>query len=276
MQNSEHSVRGLAAIAILASCAAIMAVSMPAEETPSEITKQQAALHKAAAEHDYERAIELARNVRSLDFTGASGTTVLCEAAHSGAADAYDLVFELLKFGAEPNRGCGSKQAETPLYLAALTGNLAVVDLLIRYGAEIDPEVEPAYYAPIYGAYMGGDKRVIERLEQNGAVMPKAHRDNLRRMQAMSDIVARRPKVEAPKGVDAKEWESQQLEAAIREAYADVPDILAMLGAMAEYRRNNPKPEGIGAEEWRAIQLEAAKKQIYGPQGTFNPNDTRR
>ncbi len=206
------------AIAVGAVCVALLPANMPAEETPVEITKQQAALHKATTEHNYNRAIEPARSVRTLDFMGPGGTTVLCEAVYDSATDAYDLVSELLKLGAEPNPRYGSEQAETPLYLAALAGNLAVVDLLIRYGAEIAPKVEPVYYAPIYGACMRDDKRVIERLEQNGATMSKKHRDNIRRMQAVTDILALQP-VKVPEGMDAEEWKNIQLEAAKEKVY---------------------------------------------------------
>ncbi len=273
------SMKNLWRLAVLAIGATLLLMSTPAVETPREITEQEAALHKAAVEHDYDRAIQLARSARALEFLGPGGTTVLCEAAYDSSADGYDLVSELLKLGAKPNARCGPKQAETPLYFAALAGNLAVVDLLIKYGAEINPEVELETYRPIYGAYMRNDKRVIERLEQYGAAIPRKHRENLRRGQALRDIMVSLAVEEIPDGMDVEEWEARQalkFYDAFRESHTDTPDIVAWLDAMAEYRRNNPRPKEMGADEWQALQIQAAADQVYGPQGAFNPDGTKR
>ena len=90
---------------------------------------------------------------------------------------------------------------------------------------------------------------------------------------------ASQPVEEIPDGMDVEEWEARQalkFYDAFRESHADTPDIVAMLDAMAEYRRNNPRPKEMGGDEWQALQIQAAADQVYGPQGAFNPDGTKR
>ena len=57
-------------------------------------------------------------------------------AANDRSADALDLVSELLRFGARPD--ATHQGGDTALHRTAHHGNLAVVELLVHHGADVN------------------------------------------------------------------------------------------------------------------------------------------
>ena len=73
----------------------------------------------------------------------------------------------LLQEGADSEVECDT--GGTPLYNAAISGNLPVVEVLAHHGAELGASLDDeGILTPLFGAYAIGDARVIEFLESRG------------------------------------------------------------------------------------------------------------
>ena len=93
------------------------------------------------------------------------GVTPLGLAFADESADAYDMVHALLPVcGADPN--VPDNTGLLPLHHAAAAGNLALVKVLFKFGADVDADCEQdtciASVGPLYMAYANQRKRVAD------------------------------------------------------------------------------------------------------------------
>jgi ankyrin repeat protein len=100
--------------------------------------------------------------------TVGGGATALCYAA---LGNNLDVVRELLKHGAAVNAPANSGMR--PLYYAAITHGIALAELLISRGADLEAygsaDVYGRQYTPLMGAALEGDSEMVELLLAKGA-----------------------------------------------------------------------------------------------------------
>ncbi|MCY4594440.1 MAG: ankyrin repeat domain-containing protein [Bryobacterales bacterium] len=207
-------------------------------------------LHEALERRQYTQAIEILRLGVDPNEPGVGGKLPIVIAARDASADAYDVVYELLRLGADPNSHSGD--GSTALHMAAMAGNLGVVDLLIRHGADVNA-TENGAVPPVHSAYIQGHFRVARYLESFGAVAPRG--DELEmleyagRMRNRVDALLELPK---PEHYSQEEWlRKGVMEALLEEgrSWVAAPGMEALLKAADEiYLR--PRPEGVSAEQW--------------------------
>lgn len=141
------------------------------------------ALHKAIRANDFDKAFEILPSITDVEYESAATssyeetTTTLGLAASNGfAKESYALAKSLIeKHGASPIDP--DSQGLTPLHHASSTGSLAVVDLLLKYGADLNAKVEnPNHdyngYTPLHLAISNLNDPVAEALRSYGAVEP--------------------------------------------------------------------------------------------------------
>ena len=139
-------------------------------------------LHYALYRKNYDDALAAMPLAKDIDMIeGTTGMTGLGVAARDESADAIDMVQALvLRFGADPK--IVDAEGNTALHYAAAAGNLAVVQFLVRMGAEVDAE-NPALgsrFTPLAMALATGRTRVADYLLEQGADdFDPARRDNL-------------------------------------------------------------------------------------------------
>lgn len=134
-------------------------------------------LHQSLRTGQYDRALEVMPLVKDIDIVSlpdqhGSSAPALSLAAQDSMADGYDMAKALVeKYGADTN--IRDNWGFTPLHHAAISGNLAVVDLLVRYGAEVNAEVEGDNHhsgsTPLHMAIRFGRTRVADALRAYGA-----------------------------------------------------------------------------------------------------------
>ena len=145
-------------------------------------------LHQALDLHKYDEAIELIRLGGDMNAMNADGELPLVLAADDSSANAYDVVRELILAGARVNERDGEGYAA--LHRAAYRGNLAVADLLLRHGADVNAVRAYKNFfgehaeTPLEVAYKRGMFRVAEFLTSMGADTP----DNLKSLKQMGEI----------------------------------------------------------------------------------------
>ena len=140
----------------------------------TEAFRRTAPLHFALRARDYDGALAAMLVQQDIDevLEDERGKALqpLCLAAQDASADAYDMVRALiLSYGADPNVRDG--RGQSPLHYAAANGNLAVVELLVQHGADVNAMVsgsdEPL--TPLYLATRFGMGRVADFLRSYGA-----------------------------------------------------------------------------------------------------------
>lgn len=170
-----------------------------------------APLHRALQERDYDTAIQLLRCGADATAESPEGELPLVIAADDGSADAFDVVRELLRLGARSDMQ--HPNGDTALHRTARRGNLAVVELLVRHGADVnasrtrDTVVGKRVDTPLSPAYAYGHFRAGEYLESMGARAPEnedieTYKD-LGRIEERIDAFLDRP---SPGNIDAEEW----------------------------------------------------------------------
>lgn len=134
----------------------------------------EAPLHHALRQRNYDAALKAMPLQRNIDAAAADKngikSTPLCLAVQDPSADAYDMVQALLlKYGADTNVRDG--RGFTPLHHAAGNGNLAVVDLLLENGADVNAAIDgpEATITPLYMAMRFSMNRVAATLRLHGA-----------------------------------------------------------------------------------------------------------
>jgi len=110
------------------------------------------------------RLIRIGEDVNEPDDSGAMP---LCIATLDEEAGAFDVTQALLQHGADTEVECDT--GGTPLYNAAISGNLPVLEVLARHGAELGASLDDGrMLTPLFGAYSIGDGRAIDFLESRG------------------------------------------------------------------------------------------------------------
>ncbi len=166
------------------------AASSPLERIRKRSAAIEAAspLHYALYRKNYDDALAampLAKDIDMIEET--TGMTALGLAAKDESADAIDMVQALvLRLGADPT--FVDADGNTALHYAAAAGNLAVVQFLVRMGAEVDAE-NPSRgpkSTPLAMALQGGRTRVADYLLHHGADdFDPATRDDLELTSSM-------------------------------------------------------------------------------------------
>lgn len=217
-------------------------------------------LHEALKSKEYDRALEALQLSTDVDSADESGNTPLCLAAKNGSADAYYMVSELLRYGADPNITDGKGYA--PLHYAAETGNLAVVESLIRFGARINPEYRPPGlsesefgWTPLYLARLKNRKRVAKFLIEMGGNVDSSQDVDLDYRQRIQDIL------ENLSQSDISVDDYTQMTNAEKLAYAYDKSLSASIQAGRD----------IGIDPEKILYLEALKHQIESRISRGNP-----
>lgn len=147
-------------------------------------------LHYALYRKNYDEALAampLAKDVDTVEET--TGMTALGLAARDESADAIDMVQALVvRYGADPK--FVDARGYTALHYAAAAGNLAVVQFLVKMGAEVDAEIPSRgpQSTALALALRGGRTRVADYLVHQGADdFDPATRDNLEVSASISE-----------------------------------------------------------------------------------------
>ena len=225
------------------------------------------ALHRAFEAKEYTEAVQLIRTGADVNELSVHGTMPLAIAADDETADAFNVVRELLRFGALPNEADG--EGYTALHHAASRGNTAGVDLLVRYGVDVSVSktrsnlVTGAEYdeTPVSRAYSMGHFQVAEYLQSMGAVTP----DDVEFLEVSGkvrkslDSWVDRPK---PEDVSEEDWSRIAVSNAISEAHPRLGQWLNELeslnpeaSAVVDQVLSQPAPEGVSELQWGQIQF---------------------
>ncbi len=209
-------------------------------------------------------AVALLRKGEDPNVIAPDGETPLTLAAASVRVDAYGVVGELLRYGADVNQpdaeGCH------PIAKAAFTGNLPVVDLLIRNGADVHGKGTECI--PLVWAHFGSNKPIIELLEKYGAKLPEAA-DEL--LSEFSDAMNRHAELldqPIPEGMDRSEFSMRQTIQSMLEDFGDDPRTRYEMEARLRILESRPRTEGMSRQEWKdRIREEAATETSakFGP-----------
>lgn len=213
-----------------------------------------APLHAALRERDYNAALAAMPLARDIDAIAVAERGValqpLCLAAQDASADAYDMVRALvLRYGAKANVRDG--RGYTPLHYAARNGNLAVVELLLEQGADVNATVRGVDMpvTPLYLAAQFGMNRVAEALRLFGAEAIDA--ELLSQLRVDAAVESARNAALARVGEAGTERSE-----AVRAVYAEVSEAaIAELEAAGRFQE---------ASIWRQFEGRAAELVIQG------------
>ena len=178
----------------------LIATLLGAAETPlshsarMEAMKASSKLHYELFRKHYDHALlamPLAEDINMIEET--TGLTALSLACKDESADAIDMVQPLVaKYGADPD--VVDAKGFTALHYAAYAGNHAVVEFLVKNGADIDvanPKAKGSRVTPLFLAYQKGRSRVADFLKLHGAKdIDPAVRRNLDLAAALSAAAA--------------------------------------------------------------------------------------
>lgn len=247
-------------------------------------------LHRAVKERDYDGAIRLLRSGVNANVAGADGDLPLVIAADDSSEDAVDIVRELLRCGARADAIHGD--GDSALLRAASRGNLAVVELLVQHGADVNAPrtrnsvVGERVDTPLSVAYANGHFRVGDFLESMGARGPdnediEAFRDLGRIEERIDALLDEEP----PGNVDEDEWRNSAFDTALAEVKPELarwfkeversnPEAMEMFNAVAE----EAPPPGMDELEWaerkhaRIIQMIRSGALTIKPPGPPPPD----
>ena len=153
------------------------------ENSPKE---EDTTLHNELRKRNYDHALKamtIAEDINAIDPN--TGHTALSIAATDESADAYDMVKALVvMYGAD--LGTRDGRGFTPLHHASAAGTLAVVELLLENGAEVNAvnELINKKMTPLYMAVWFNRPRVAAMLRLNGAEELDEETANALRMDA--------------------------------------------------------------------------------------------
>lgn len=125
---------------------------------------------KALAHHHYDEVIALVRQgFVYIDAPFDDGSSPLCLAPFDESAEGFDIALELVAHRASVDRMCMDELRQ--LHRAAEAGNLAIIDLLVRNGADVSPQSHPEHYTPLFVVLSYGNGCVAKALERQGATI---------------------------------------------------------------------------------------------------------
>ena len=222
-------------------------------------------LHEALRTKQYDAALRLIRIGEDVNEPDGSGAVPLCLATLDSESDAYDVTQALLQYGADTEVACHT--GGTPLYNAALSGNLPVVEILANHGAELGASLkDDGMLTPLYGAYASGDARVIEYLELRGQRITddaKHAMSSFARgkgyIDAEMDAIPREGLSQAQR--EQRSWEARWKAMARMADDASTETERQLLRLMAEKLLAIPyasKPTGMSHEEWSQPLIDKA------------------
>lgn len=231
--------------------------------TPGNIClfgESKESLHDALNLHTYDEAIRLIRRGADVNAMNTDGKLPLVLAADDPSANAYDVVRELLLHGARVNET--DRRGRTALHRAADHGNMAVADLLLRHGADINATwtYETIFgeqtVTPLEEAYRQGRFRMGEFLTYRGANIP----DNLEHLKRMGEgerLRERYEKLPKPENLSEEEWSEEISLRVIRKANPESARLLEDFMRMnpeamkvLESIMKKPPPEGVDRLTW--------------------------
>ena len=246
--------------------------------------KEEAPVYYYLGTQRHDQAIALFSSIEEIDaIDPTTGTTLLTLAARGDRSDAYDAVrILILKYGADVTRP--DQTGLTALHFAASVGNLAVVELLLKYGADIHAaplaerdcvvNCEKSEKTPLYMAYLGGHPRVRDFLISRGARMP--HADLVRELEFASKRIelARKFRGSPPRNLDQsslEDWYRERISAQFNE----LDKLLRADGRIAEANRlpaefepliqaimETPREPGMKPSEWSTLVKEKMVRNI--------------
>lgn len=255
-----------------------------AQDTASQLQGLREAnpLHYELAMRHYDHALEkmpLVTDIDAQDDMGL-GITPLGLAASDESADAYDVVHALLSvYGADSNVPDG--RGLLPLHHAAAAGNLAVVTMLLNYGADVDADCGQdtctAPVTPLYMAYANQRTRVASFLLSRGAKdLDEDVRDQVDVQAAIS--AAGREAMETARGLesaeDAARYQFEQMaNAAIEQLSNQGRHVEAQVWEQSQEvilqaLRDIPMSDNMPAEQWQRIVVHKALEEL---QSTLAP-----
>jgi ankyrin repeat protein len=103
-----------------------------------------------------------------MDGPGVMGALLVTAAAGGGAVN---LVSALLAHGAAPDSATADNGGLTPLLVAAMHGNLQLVDLMLSQGASCNLATTDINATPLFFAAQGGHLHVVQRLVEGGGLV---------------------------------------------------------------------------------------------------------
>ena len=222
-------------------------------------------LHDALRRNKYDEAIELIRLGGDMNAMNADGKLPLVLAADDSSADAYDVVRELILAGARVNETDG--ESYTALHMAAYCGNLAVVDLLLRHGADINAvRVDKSFLGeftdtPLELAYRQGKFRVAEFLTVRGADIPD-NMESLKRSGEAERLHEHYRKLPTPPNYTEDEWRKEVVRRVFRKSHPEaapvVEELMRLNPDLMQTFENiftEPAPEGVSQSAWRDQQF---------------------
>lgn len=208
--------------------------------------KEKAPIHYYLSIQRYDEAIAMFPSVEEIDaIEPSTERTLLIAAARGIASDAYDAVRALiLTHGADISKPHPS--GLTALHFAVAAGNLPVVEMLLKYGADINaaPPIdrsctvncEKSDRTPLYMAYLNGRNRIRDFLISRGS--SELDSDLIQEL----DYRSRRRKLQEkhrsapPRGTDEaglEEWYRQKYTA----IFSELEEFLRAEGRMDEANR---------------------------------------
>lgn len=248
-------------IAILVTAVILAAMMASRLLGQSELLEEQS-LHEALKARKHVMSIALIRVSTGLNKPNENGDIPLVLAANDSSADAYDVVRELLGRGALPNEP--DKSGHTALHWASFHGNLAVVDLLIRNGADVNAATKTEWETPVYMALANGKERVAEFLEMFGASVPDEDRMRLRAAGQVKNRIDEMIDLPKPDSLTEEQWVQQIADAALASVDPSIAEQGLSLDAMEAFRKvmEQPKPEGVTPEQWQQNRMAEAHRLL--------------
>ncbi len=260
----------LAVLAVLVAVGGVALVGWAAESNKStgkklsERLKESSPVHYHLAQRHYDEALKLLPDVKDIDaIEPLTGSTALIFAAFDDSADAYDMVQTLVtEYGANPT--VSDRNGLTPLHYAVIAGNLAVVEFLVKEGADVNaapdnPCSSCPKVTPLHVAYQRGNLRVAQFLESRGSeVIDWKTRADLELQAKIRETLEDMDKT-MPDDVDPKEWKRLRFTAMFNEA-VDQLEAAGRREESAAFQRlraplleaieNTPQPAGMSSGAW--------------------------
>ena len=244
------------------------------------------ALHRALNLHKYDEAIRLIRRGADVNAMNTDGKLPLVLAADDPSANAYDVVRELLLHGARVNET--DRRGRTALHRAADHGNMAVADLLLRHGADINATwtYETIFgeqtVTPLEEAYRRGRFRMGEFLTYRGADIPH-NLEDLERMGEMERLIEYYSKLPKPAHLTEYEWAKERMYRVLLDVNPEMAQLWGDFERMnpeamktIENILNEPPPEGVDWRDWQSQKAARVQRLIQSGQLNLKISESKK